>query len=53
MHAIVYVEDMFPSNAYEVDDEIFYYTEWFQNYDLYVGDSSDYKLNTKCVGGPF
>ena len=25
----------------------------FQNYDLYIGDSSDYKLNTKCDGGPF
>ena len=27
--------------------------EYFQNYEIYVGDNPDYTQNSKCEGGPF
>ena len=27
--------------------------EYFQNYEIHIGDNKDYSKNTKCAGGPF
>lgn len=45
-HAIVIVEDL----RYSAST----YSNYFlQNYNIYVGENSDYSLNTPCEGGPF
>ena len=52
MHAILIVQDVFEmdlaSSTMHTDD-----TEWLQNFEIWIGDNSDYWLNEKCPGGPF
>ena len=49
IHAIVLAQDMFDTWFTEAVDE----TNLFQNYSIYIGDSSDYTRNSLCVGSPF
>ena len=49
MHAITHVADMYEGYSWSHVNK----NEWFQNYNIYIGNSSDYTKNTKCAGGPF
>ena len=49
MHAITHVADFFEGDVFEhVDTQ-----EYFQNYNIYIGNDPDYTKNASCAGGPF
>ncbi len=45
-HAIVYLD-----NLYYIDADVPHL--YLKDFNVYVGENSDYKLNPKCAGGPF
>ena len=48
-HAVLIVEDLRSGQADSgIVDE-----NKFQNYEVYIGDNSDWTKNLKCPGGPF
>ena len=51
MHAVLWAQDVlsggFPANLGPSDSKNF-----FQKYEVYIGNSADYLENTKCAGGP-
>ena len=52
MHAILHAQDTI--NCVEptyVGSS--YLKNFFQNYEVFIGNSSNYTENTKCAGGPF
>ena len=49
MHAVTHASDFYNSKAYLHTNE----EEFFQNYEIYIGNDSDYNKNEKCAGGPF
>ena len=49
MHAVTHAADMFNGGS----EEHFNIWELFQNYEIYIGNNSDYNQNVKCAGGPF
>ena len=49
MHAVTHAADLFHSKAWLHTDV----EEFFQNYEIYIGNDSDYNKNAKCAGGPF
>ena len=54
MHAILIIQslyDGYPNEGISGADLEDY--NKFQNYEIYIGDNSDYTLNSKCAGGPF
>ena len=50
MHAVTHAADQF--NGYSSLDHV-NLEEFFQNYEIYIGNDSDYNNNAKCAGGPF
>ena len=49
-HAILLTED---NQSGETIASNYNWYALFQNYEIYIGDSSDWSQNTKCPGGPF
>ena len=50
-HCILVVQDLFSTGARHSSHSNT--NEYFQNYEIHVGDDSDYNNNPKCAGGPF
>ena len=52
MHAILYAQDTIVCNwAASVGSS--YLKNFFQKFEIYIGNSDNYLENTKCTGGPF
>ena len=52
MHAILHAQDTIDCTwSYSVGSS--YLKNFFQNYEVFIGNSSNYTENTKCAGGPF
>ena len=49
-HAILLTED---NQGNETITSSYNWFALFQNYEIYIGDNSDWSQNTKCPGGPF
>ena len=50
-HAILLMADhTFLKEDLATNDDM---EQQFQNFEIYIGDSTDYQQNTKCAGGPF
>ena len=51
MHAVLMVHDFGPTKIHynQGTDSLSYY---FRNYEIYIGDNSNYLRNEKCTGGP-
>ena len=49
-HAILLLED---NRQGETQTSSYNWYALFQNYEIYIGDSTDWSQNTKCPGGPF
>ena len=52
MHAIVHSQNYFVTK-YPNQENASKVKYFFQNYEIYIGNDSDYTKNTKCAGGPF
>jgi len=48
-HSVLVVQDLFGGKSISSVDPLLY----FQNYELYIGDSPNYAANPKCAGGPY
>ena len=51
VHCLLVVQDLY--TGIEPSLHLAALNEWFHDYDVYIGDSSDYLENKKCDGGPF
>ena len=50
MHAVTHAADHFSGwKSWEHTNE----WEYFQNYEIYIGNDPDFNKNAKCAGGPF
>ena len=49
MHAITIAEDQHRRWIYEH----FEFSELFQNFEIFIGNDSDFTQNARCPGGPF
>ena len=49
MHAVTHVADMYEERSFDHSDK----SQLFQNYNIFIGNESDYTKNQKCAGGPF
>lgn len=49
IHAVVVVQDLFAGYTHIHTNQ----NEYFQNFEVYIGNSPDYSQNPKCPGGPF
>ena len=49
MHAVTHVADMYEDRSFDHNDK----SQLFQNYNIFIGNESDYTKNQKCAGGPF
>ena len=49
MHAVTHVADMYEERSFDHNDK----SQLFQNYNIFIGNESDYTKNQKCAGGPF
>ena len=49
MHAITHVADMHEGRSFDHSDM----SQLFQNFNIFIGNESDYNKNQKCAGGPF
>ena len=49
MHAITHVADMYDGMSFNHSDV----SQLFQNYNIFIGNETDYTKNQKCAGGPF
>ena len=49
-HAILLIEDMQEGASWQALENT---NDLLQNYEIYIGNEADYKLNQKCEGGPF
>ena len=49
VHAVLVVQDVLGGTNGNHSTS----TSWLQNFEIYIGNSSDYTKNSKCLGGPF
>ena len=49
-HSVLIVQDI-KSIQYSYETHVA--SSYFQNFEIYIGDSSNYTWNSKCAGGPF
>lgn len=49
IHAILIVQDLLSGIAPPEGLD----SQWLQNFEIHIGESSDYRDNPKCSGGPF
>lgn len=48
-HAHLIIQSLYNGYAYDIILDV----NKFQNYEIYIGNDSDYNKNKKCPGGPF
>ena len=48
-HCVVLIQDLYGGQPHEHSN----LNEYFQNYEIYIGDDATYTNNPKCAGGPF
>ena len=52
IHAILHSQDDLNTGVPRQDD-FTNLINFFQNYEIYIGNNTDYSKNHKCAGGPF
>ena len=52
IHAIVHAQDQL-SGFRAYDEGISYLKNFYQNYEIFIGNNSSFSKNQKCDGGPF
>ena len=51
IHCLLIVQDLY--DGVHTNDSVSSINTWLQNFEIYIGDDTDYIKNTKCPGGPF